>query len=461
MKSFKTFLQHVSGLKFIYENLQIQSPIGRKHLLNQMFITDASLLQKELDLLEESVVFLQDKNNTFVIEAVNQILQQINDISSTIIHLGQQQVLDDIELFEIKKFCLLTQQIANLLKNSTFTSVSITDSEPVIQLLDPENTRIPHFYIYSSYDKILKELRKKITATTDPNEAEEYRLASIKREDKIRVNLTEKLLPYKKILEFNLEQIAILDTLWAKATQALKFDFYKPNISIENTDYNQLFNPEIKKILESSSKKFQSVDITLHPNPCLITGANMSGKTVLLKTIALSQYLFQFGFYVPATQAAIVPVEEVCINIGDHQSEANGLSSFADEILKINQIIKKVKKGEKLLVLIDELARTTNPEEGKALVSAFIQIMSEYKVMSLITTHYSGIHSPTRKLRVKGLKTDKIIENITPKTLNDYMDYSLVETQNEDVPMEALKIAEIFDVDEEFLELAKKMMGDF
>ena len=184
----------------------------------------------------------------------------------------------------------------------------------------------------------------------------------------------------------------------------------------------------------------------------------MSGKTVLLKTIALSQYLFQFGFYIPAKQAIIIPVEEVAVSIGDHHSEVNGLSSFADEILKINQIIHKVRKGKKLLVLIDELARTTNPEEGKALVSAFIRIMSEHKVMSLITTHYSGILSPTRKLRVKGLKTDQITENITPKTLNDYMDYSLVETQTDDVPMEALKIAEIFEVDAEFLNLAKTMM---
>jgi dsDNA-specific endonuclease/ATPase MutS2 len=460
MKTFKSYLQEIHGLKFIYENLQIQSSIGRKYLLNQMFITDASLLQKELDLLEESVIFLQDKSNTSAIESVNRTLQQINDISSTIIRLEQQQVLDDIELFEIKKFCLLSQQINNLLQQSKFQSIFLKDTEPVIQLLDPENTRIPHFYIYSAYDKILKELRKKITNTTDPNEAEKYRLKSIKREDKIRANLSGKLLSYQKVLEFNLKQIAILDILWAKAAQALKFNFCKPDISIENTTYSQLFNPEIKDILESSSKKFQSVDIMLYPNSCLITGANMSGKTVLLKTIALAQYLFQFGFYVPATQASILPVEEVCINIGDHQSEANGLSSFADEILKINQIIKKVKKGESLLVLIDELARTTNPQEGKALVSAFIQIMSEYKVMSLITTHYSGIHSPTRKLRVKGLKIANINQNITPETLNDYMDYSLVETQNEDVPMEALKIAEIFEVDKEFLELAKEMMGN-
>ena len=109
MNTFKTCLQHVNGLKFIYEDLQLQSSIGRKRLLHQTFITDSVLLQKELDALDESVSFIQQENNASVIQSVTQLLQQINDISSTIARLGQQQILDDIELFEIKKFCLLNR----------------------------------------------------------------------------------------------------------------------------------------------------------------------------------------------------------------------------------------------------------------------------------------------------------------------------------------------------------------
>ena len=457
MKSFKTCLQHVNGLKYIYEDLQLLSPIGRKRLLHQTFITDVPSLQKELDLLEGSILFLQQKSNASVIESVNQILQQINDISSTITRLSKKQVLDDIELFEIKKFCLLAQQIADLLQTSDFHFISIENAEPVIELLDPEHTRIQHFYIYSAYDTILESLRKKITSSSDPDEVEAYRWESVKREDLIRKDISEKLLPFQKIIEYNLEQISALDVLWSKAAQAIRLGFCKPSLSSEKTHYKQLFNPAIKEILKADHKEFQAVDIELHPDCCLITGANMSGKTVLLKTLALAQYLVQFGFYVPATAASIAVMDDVAIVMGDQHSELTGLSSFADEILKTNQIIEQAKKGKKLLVLIDELARSTNPEEGKALVSAFIRVMSEYKVMSLVTSHYSGIVS-TRKLRVKGLKMDAITPNITPQTLNDHMDYSLVDTQNDDVPMEALKIAEIFNIDKEFLQLAKNIM---
>ncbi|MDR0367913.1 MAG: DNA mismatch repair protein MutS, partial [Bacteroidales bacterium] len=437
MKSFKTCLQHISGLKFIYENLALQSPVGRKRLLQQTFITDAVLLQKELDMLEESVIFLQQENNYSTVKSVNLALQQVHDIANTVSRLGQKQVLDDIELFEIKKFCLLSQQIAELLSASRFQAVSLADLQQPVDILDPEQTRIPHFYIYAAYDATLDTLRKKITAASNPEEAEKYRMESMQCEDNIRAGLARQLFPFHRALAQNIEQIALLDMLWSKAEQALKLGFCKPVISTKNTSYKKLFNPAVKEILQTVSKDFQAIDIELYPDSCLITGANMSGKTVLLKSIALSQYLFQFGFYVPAASAAIVLVDEVAINIGDHQSEVSGLSSFANEILKIDQIIKKVKSGEKLLVLIDELARTTNPEEGKAIVSAFVQLMSKYGVTSVVTTHYSGILASVRKLRVKGLKIDRISEDVTPQTLNDYMDYSLVETQSNEAPMEA------------------------
>ncbi len=37
----------------------------------------------------------------------------------------------------------------------------------------------------------------------------------------------------------------------------------------------------------------------------------MGGKTVALKSLCLCQYLFQFGFAVPAERAEMVPVENI------------------------------------------------------------------------------------------------------------------------------------------------------
>jgi DNA mismatch repair ATPase MutS len=220
-----------------------------------------------------------------------------------------------------------------------------------------------------------------------------------------------------------------------------------------------LFNPLIKSYLVEQNRDFQAIDINLTQEPILITGANMSGKTIVLRTLALSQLMFQFGFYIPAKEASIKPVDEIILSIGDNQSETSGLSSFAIEILNVNEIIKKAKGGKIILALVDELARTTNPDEGKALVSAFVSIMKKFKTDSVITTHYSGILADCRRIRVKGLNSDLKNSPISAKSINDFMDYSLIEVDDDRVPMEAIRISKMLGVDDEFITLAGNIMN--
>jgi hypothetical protein len=52
--------------------------------------------------------------------------------------------------------------------------------------------------------------------------------------------------------------------------------------------------------------------------------------------------------------------------------------------------------------------------------------------------------------------THRMTDNITPRSLGQYMDYTLVETTSDEVPAEALTIARIFHVDDEFLQLAQQ-----
>ena len=218
-----------------------------------------------------------------------------------------------------------------------------------------------------------------------------------------------------------------------------------------------MFHPQVAFALSQHGKSFQRIDIKIPAQPTLITGANMAGKSVLLKTVALIQTMAQFGFYVPAASAKIVPVEEIFISAGDGQDEMNGLSSFASEMLRINQTVTAIKKGTKALVLIDELARTTNPAEGKAIVCGMLDFLIENAVRALITTHYS-IHLPCRKLRVKGFIELESNPKIDSKNINNYIDYSLEETTDNEVPHEAVKIAEIIGVDDDILERTKKYL---
>jgi Mismatch repair ATPase (MutS family) len=171
----------------------------------------------------------------------------------------------------------------------------------------------------------------------------------------------------------------------------------------------------------------------------------MGGKTVVLKTLTLCQYLFQFGFGIPAAESTIDIKNDIYFCIGDDQSIEKGLSSFAAEMKNIDAVIKASQRDEKLLALIDEPARTTNPTEGTALVASLIKILSARKVDLVLTTHYNIADSFSRRLRVKGFENGK-------------MNYELVEVQDGDVPHEALTIAESLGIDKGWISCAKEII---
>ena len=285
------------------------------------------------------------------------------------------------------------------------------------------------------------------------------RLKEKREEDKVREELTNKLQPYTEELKTALNEMGTLDLLIAKAYLAKEFRLIKPIFAEGQTSLNGLFNPEIEKSLQKQGKEFQPVTVTIPSEPTLITGANMTGKTVLLKSIALAQALAQFGFHVPASSAQFVPVDRIILCTTDEQDELSGLSSFAAEMTRLNKITEHIENGERLLVLIDELARTTNPTEGKAIVGGVLNFLSEHKVSSLITTHYT-IDTSCRKLRVKGFRLKDKNVKITIHNINNYIDYSLEESQEEEVPHEAIYIAEILGISNDLLNRIKANLNE-
>ena len=460
MASLRNIVSTNSGMRFMVENLDICSAAGRRMLLSQEMFTNAQQIENELEKLAFFVEVVKQEQLAMPVESIRHDLQQLHDIQGTLANLAAAKVLDDIGFFEIKHFSLLSESIRMNLELLDCHLLNLPILQEVIAVLDPENQKLPQFYIYPAYSQELAELRKQQQnlLAENPEQAEVVRQKCLVLEDNIRQKLSLQLFSEATGLMLAHEMLATIDILFAKAIQAVANDMSRPQLASERTHYTQLFNPWVKKMLEQQQKAFQPVDITIEPLPCLITGANMGGKTVLLKTVALAQYLFQFGFYIPAKKAAIVPVDEILINMGDDQSELNGLSSFAAEMLNINKMLHSARTGKKLLALVDEPARTTNPAEGRAIVNAIVTLLAQTRILSLVTTHYSNIKAPCRKLRVKGLLAGELNEQITVNNINNYMDYSLLEHDADDVPLEALRIASILGVEDELIQLAAQFL---
>lgn len=458
----KQVIQQVRGFNFIVNSLNVLSSAGKKQLQSLSFMTDDADIEAALSETEQALNSITITENQKTLSMLFTKLAHLRDISGTIHILSTKNVLNDIELYEIKHFALLAESIREFVTEIGITFIDIPSLTSVIDTLDPEKKRIPHFYIYDQYSSVLTSLRTQLKRMSETdyseNEIEAVRFQAQRIENEIRTNITQQLFPHAKALLKALSELARLDIVLAKALQVKEMGLCKPVIGDKETSYIGLFHPEIKASLQAQQKNFQPVDISIPMQPTIITGANMAGKSVVLKSVALAQLMMQFGFYVPATSAVIVPVEQVVTSAGDNEDELQGLSSFAAEMLRLNTTINNARKGVKQLVLIDELARTTNPAEGKAIICGMLDFLTQYNIQSLITTHY-GIDTTCRKLRVKGFTRNSNNSEITIANINSFIDYSLEETTEKEVPHEAVNIAEIIGVDKELIDKIKSFTG--
>ena len=463
----KNALNQIASLQFMVEDLNLKSSLGKRFLLDSPMLYTPNAINSELDLVEFALKNLEPKRAFFT--KLQTKLSQLRDIKGSIKNIGNKLILDDIELFEIKHFAMIVQDIFNLQTNYQLQIIKLPSLLDVIEILDPHQSNIPSFYIYDIYSEELASIRKKIKTCkntqfkTEEEQSKELEVLFFKAEELevgIRNILCKKINIYHKNLEKALNNLAHLDVIVAKAMQAQKMKLCKPTFSDSSTCYISMFNPQIKHALQLQHKDFQPVTIQLKKSVCFITGANMAGKTVVLKTVALCQYLYQFGFFIPAEKAKISIVDKILVSVEDGQSDQKGLSSFASEMLQINAMVEEALKGTNVLILIDELARTTNPVEGRAIVNAVANIFNENNVRSLITTHYSGLSSVCRKLRVKGLDYSISPESINPANINNYIDFSLIEDEKGDIPHEALRICSILGINQQIINKAQNELNN-
>ncbi len=121
----------------------------------------------------------------------------------------------------------------------------------------------------------------------------------------------------------------------------------------------------------------------------LVSGPNMGGKTVLLKTVGLSQLMAQAGLFVPAEAAELPFVRAVLTDIGDESDILADLSTFASHLERLRAILEAA--GPDTLVLIDELGTGTDPEEGAALGQAVLEALLRRDARGVVTTHLSPL----------------------------------------------------------------------
>ncbi|MCL2855483.1 MAG: hypothetical protein FWE21_07685 [Defluviitaleaceae bacterium] len=354
--------------------------------------------------------------------------------------------LNEVELFEVKGF-LLTLERLLATEIPHLQGITLIPMGDALNILDPQNQRLAPFSLQSP---VLAELRKEKNRLEAQNLMEQ-RAKIVAAEDaeerQVMEGLTDALRPHIPAFLHNMEAIGNLDLTMAKARLAKDLGAVRPTIG-NAVALTEMANPYFTDNLAQKGKVFTKISMDMPEGITVITGANMGGKSMAIKTAVLNIVLCQLGFFVFAKTAQIPMFDHIHLIADDAQSAQEGLSTFGGEIARINTAISALNKGLTFLA-VDEPARGTNPAEATAIVQGLTSYLSRQNAVSLISTHYDRITPyATAHYRVAGLS----------ETGN--MDYTLHPAGIDDpIPRNALDICKKMGLDEELLSTIQARMA--
>lgn len=190
-------------------------------------------------------------------------------------------------------------------------------------------------------------------------------------------------------LESDFETVTEIDTALAKGRWVISVDGSIP--SLQDRDLSLRLIHAAHPLLDREKAVANDYRLKAGQQVLMISGPNMGGKTVTLKTVGLCAVLAQSGFPVPAHEALLPWYEDMWFDIGDNQSISENLSTFSSHMTRISSLVNGAGKGT--FALLDEVGNGTDPLEGASLAVAVLENLIQSGVTVLTSTHYSQVKS--------------------------------------------------------------------
>ncbi|HXB11922.1 MAG TPA: DNA mismatch repair protein MutS [Bacteroidia bacterium] len=309
----------------------------------------------------------------------------------------------NVELDELRKIAFsgkdyLVQIQQREVQRTTISSLKIGFNNVFGYYLEVTNTH---------KDKVPADwIRKQTLANCEryvTEELKQYEEKILGAEEKI-LHLEEKLFnelvlalsDYVAPVQLNAALIARLDCLVSFAKVSRKNNYIRPHIKDDKgIEIKNGRHPVIEQQLPPG-EAYVSNDVCLDDHTqqiMVITGPNMSGKSALLRQVALIVIMAQMGCFVPAQNAELGIVDKVFTRVGASDNISSGESTFMVEMNETASILNNI--SDRSLILLDEIGRGTSTYDGISIAWAIAEYLHEHptgKAKTLFATHYHELN---------------------------------------------------------------------
>ena len=157
---------------------------------------------------------------------------------------------------------------------------------------------------------------------------------------------------------------------------------YEPDVHGNEINVKQVYHPCIEHAIGNS------ICLNQDRNVLFLTGANMAGKSTLMKSFSIAVYLAHMGFPVAAKMMDFTVQEGMYTSINVSDNLVLGYSHFYAEVMRVKCVAEKVASGKRMFVVFDELFKGTNVKDAFDATVAVTEAFSNHHCCSyIISTH--------------------------------------------------------------------------
>jgi hypothetical protein len=123
---------------------------------------------------------------------------------------------------------------------------------------------------------------------------------------------------------------------------------------------------------------------------CIISGANMAGKSTFLRTVAVNYIIGMVGAPVCATELNFIPMK-LFTSMRTTDSLSDNESYFYAELKRLKTLKSRIEKREPVFFILDEILKGTNSADKSTGSKLFLQRIVEDGGTGLLATHDTSL----------------------------------------------------------------------